>query len=83
MAAQDVQHSQVEMEQTQIAVTVTKSNIRVQNADGLVLKIFSITGENVYSQRIEGTSKSIDLAQLSRGCYIVKIGNYTRKIYLS
>ena len=81
--AQDVQHSQTETEQAQVAVVVNKSNLRVMNADGQLMKIYSITGENVYNLRIESPSKSIDLSQLPHGCYIVKIGTFTRKIYLS
>lgn len=84
MIAQDTQHS-AEMGQAEIVVTVSRSNLRVQNAGGLVLQIFSITGENLYSQRIEGMKKEINLDHLPRGYYIVQIGNgkYTRKIYLS
>lgn len=82
MMSQDVQHSQVEAEQNQIAVVADGINLRVKNADGMVLEVFSLTGEKVYTQRIEGASKSIDLANLQRGYYIVKIGKYTRKIYL-
>lgn len=81
MSAQDVQHNQIEMEQ-QITVTVSDANLRVKNAEGLVIEIFSLTGEKVYSQRIESASKSIELSHLQRGFYIVKIGKYTRKIYI-
>lgn len=81
-AAQDVQHSQIEMEQQQITVTVSDANLRVKNAEGLVIEIFNLTGEKVYTQRIESSSKSIELSHLQRGFYIVKIGKYTRKIYL-
>ena len=82
LMAQDVQQSQIEMEQSQIAITVSGSTLRVKNAEGLVLEIFSLTGEKVYTQRIEGQSKSFDLANLQRGYYIIKIGKFTRKIYL-
>ena len=82
MSAQDVQHNQIEMELQQITVTVSDANLRVKNAEGLVIEIFSLTGEKVYSQRIESASKSIDLSHLQRGFYIVKIGKYTRKIYI-
>ncbi|MCH5175571.1 MAG: T9SS type A sorting domain-containing protein [Prevotellaceae bacterium] len=82
MSAQDVQNSQIETEQQQITVTVSDANLRVKNAEGLAIEIFSLTGEKVYSQRIESPSKSIELSHLQRGFYIVKIGKYTRKIYL-
>ena len=48
-----MQQSQVEMEQNQITISVSGSNLRVKNADGLVLgRYFSLTGEKVYTQRI-------------------------------
>ena len=80
--AEDMQDSQIEMEQNQISIAVSGFNIRVKNADGQVFEVYSITGEKVYTQRIEGVSKSFDLGQLQRGYYIIKIGKFTRKIYL-
>lgn len=82
MSAQDVQNSQIELEQQQVTVVVSDANLRVKNAEGLAIEIFSLTGEKVFSQRIETSSKSIDLSHLQRGFYIVKVGKYTRKIYL-
>lgn len=80
--AQDIQQTPIEMEQNQISIVVSGSNLRVKNAEGHVLEIFSLTGEKVYTQHIEGSSKSFDLSQMQRGCYIVKIGKFTRKIYI-
>jgi len=81
--AQDIQHTPIESEATnQVSVVATDFNLRVKNADGLVLEVFSLTGQKVYSQKIEGSSKSIDLSQLTRGYYIVRINKYTRKVYL-
>ncbi len=82
LSAQDVQHNQIENEQNQVGITISNSCMRVKNAEGLVIEIFNLTGEKVYTQRIESSSKTIDLAHLQRGYYVVKIGNYTRKIYL-
>ena len=80
--ADDLQQSQVEMEQNQISLSGNGSSLRVKNADGLVIEIFSLTGEKVYTQRIDSASKTIDLAHMQRGYYIVRIGKFTRKIYL-
>lgn len=80
--AQEAQSSQIEAEQQQIAVTVSDATLRVKNAEGLAIEIFSLTGEKVYTQRIDSSSKAIELTHLQRGFYIVKIGKYTRKIYL-
>lgn len=80
--AQNVQRTQTEMEQNPISVTVSESTLHVKNADHMTLEVFSITGDKVYSIRIDSPSKNIELENLSRGCYIVRIGKFTRKIYI-
>lgn len=80
--AQDAQRTPVEMESNQVSVFYSESTLKVKNADGMVIEIFSLTGERKYIAKIEGQSKSIDLTHLQRGPYIVRIGKYTRKIYL-
>ncbi len=83
MLADDNQKAQTEMEMNQISISVSASNLRVKNADGGILQIYSITGELILTHKIDGQSKSYDLANLQHGVvYIVKIGNFTRKIYL-
>ncbi|MDE5551275.1 MAG: T9SS type A sorting domain-containing protein [Bacteroidaceae bacterium] len=82
LMAQEVQQSSVEMEQNHITIAVNGFNLRVKNAEGLVLEIFSLTGEKVYTQHIESASKAVNLSQMQSGYYLVKIGNFTRKIYL-
>ena len=79
---EEVQNNQIEMEQNQITITVSGSAIRVKNAEGQVLEVYSITGEKVYTQNIDSASKTIELSHLQRGVYIVKIGKFTRKVYL-
>ena len=80
--AQEQQKTPVEVEQNAISITCSESTLYVKNADHGVLEVFSITGEKVYTVRIDSPSKTIDLTNLSRGCYIVRIGKYTRKIYI-
>ena len=79
---EEIQNSQIEMEQNQITITVSGSTIRVKNAEGQVLEVYSITGEKVYTQNIDSASKPFELGQLQHGFYIVKIGKFTRKVYL-
>jgi len=73
--------NEVEMEQVQISVT-NGSTIQVKNGEGEVLEVFSITGEKVYTQRIDSPSKSYELSNLPKGCYLVRVGKVTRKVYL-
>ena len=79
---EEMQDSQIEMEQNQITISVSGSSIRVKNADGQTLEVYSITGEKVYTQVIDSASKTFELSQLQRGYYIVKVGKFTRKVYL-
>lgn len=79
---EEIQNSQIEMEQNQVTIAVSGSTIRVKNAEGQVLEIYGLTGEKLYTQNIDSASKTFDLGQLQRGFYIVKIGKFTRKVYL-
>lgn len=79
--AQD-QKPQVEMEQNAISVSLTGTALHVKNAEHMVIEIFSITGEKIFTARIESASKSFEVDNLSKGCYIVRIGKFTRKIYV-
>ena len=72
---------ETEAEQVQISVT-NGTTIQVKNADGQILEVYSITGEKVYTQRIDSPSKSYELSHLPKGCYLVRVGNTTRKVYL-
>ena len=73
----------VENEMEQIHISVTNgSTIQIKNAEGEILEVYSITGEKVYTQRIDSPSKSYELSYLPKGFYLVKAGNVTRKVYL-
>ena len=79
---EEIQNSQIEMEQNPISITVSGSTIRVKNAEGQVLEVYSITGDKIYTQNIDSASKTFEFGQFQRGVYIVKIGKFTRKVYL-
>jgi hypothetical protein len=70
-----------EMEQIQISVT-NGSTVHIKNAEGELLEVYSITGEKVYTQRIDSPSKSYEFSNLPKGFYLVKAGKVTRKVYL-
>jgi len=70
-----------ETEQVQISVT-NGSTVQVKFAEGMMLEVYSITGEKVYAQRVDSPSKSFEFSNLPKGCYIVKVGKVTRKVYL-
>ncbi len=60
-------------------ITVSGQTVRVTNAEGLCLEVFSITGAKVSSVAIDANDKSITL-NVPRGWYIVRVGSATRKI---
>lgn len=71
-----------EPETNAIAVNVEDNTLHIKNAEGMVAEIFSVTGEKVYSARIDSNNKAIELQGIKKGCYIIRIGKFTRKIYI-
>lgn len=68
-----------ETETTAVTMVVNGSNIRISNADGEVLEVFNLAGVKVETIRIDSTEKMVSL-KLSKGCYILKVGNIVRKV---
>lgn len=62
-----------------VKVTVKGRSVRVQNAQGSMLEVYSVTGAKLKSVCIETADQTVNL-KLSKGCYIVKVGNVARKI---
>ena len=62
-----------------VEISFDGSDLYVNNANGLVLSIYNVTGVRVMQTKIEGPAKRISL-NLPKGCYIVKVGNVARKI---
>ena len=62
-----------------IAISVTESVLHITGANGQVLHIYNVAGVRVMSVKIEGQDKRIEL-NLPKGCYMVKIGKFVRKI---
>lgn len=56
--------------------------LHVQNAQGLALEVYDITGKRVMMVRIDSNDKKISL-NLGKGCYIVRVGKITRKIAIA
>lgn len=63
-------------------LTVRGNVLHIQNAQGCSLEVYDVTGKRVMLQSIESNEKTVTL-NLSKGCYIVRIGKLTRKISLS
>lgn len=56
--------------------------LHIQNAQGLALEVYDITGKRVLMARIDSNDKKISL-NLGKGCYIVRVGKITRKIAIA
>ncbi len=67
--------------QGDIRLTVVGNKLRVTGAVGLKLEIYSVTGSKVRIISINSNDQTID-TKLNRGCYIVKVGDFVRKVNL-
>lgn len=81
--AQDIQQrTTIEQEVAPITISVNESTIHIKNAEKMVIEIYNMTGVKVVTQRIDSSDKVIELDNLPKGCYIIKIGKVARKVYL-
>ncbi len=80
--AQEEAKPTIEKEMSSITISVQGSTIYIKNADQMSLDIYDIRGIKVKSLRIDSPETSIELSNLPKGCYIVKIGKYVRKVYI-
>ena len=67
---------------TEITIAVEGRQVKVQNAEGKFFEVYDITGKRVYYVQIDSAEKNLTL-NLHKGCYILRVGTVTRKIYLS
>lgn len=72
-------HGVEEIDEPTITVSVSHSVLTITGAQGMTAEIVSLTGKPVATIRIDSPVQRIDL-NLSKGCYIVKIGKVVRKI---
>lgn len=64
-----------------ITITVKGKSLYISGANGMNLQIFDLAGVCVKNTKIEGAEVKFDLA-LSKGCYMVKVGNVVRKVFI-
>jgi hypothetical protein len=65
-----------------VSITMKGQMLHVSGADGQTLQIYNVAGMCVKSIKLEGQEVKIEL-NLPKGCYIAKVGNIVRKIYVS
>ena len=69
-------------ERNDVQISVSQSVVHVTNAEGQVLEVISLTGRHVMTVRIESPAQRIELTNISKGCYIIKVGKVVRKIVI-
>ena len=67
-------------EKNDVQISVSKSTVHIMNAEGQVMEVISLTGRHVMSVRIESPAQRIELTNIPKGCYIIKVGKVVRKI---
>ncbi len=75
--------AEIEQEMQEVQITVSGGNtITVKNAEGALIEIYSITGAQIVSQRVDSNCKLYEIQNLQKGCYIVKVGKMTKKVFI-
>lgn len=69
-------------EKNEAQISVSKSTVHIINAEGQVMEVISLTGRHVMSVRIESPAQRIELTNIPKGCYIIKVGKVVRKIVI-
>ncbi len=75
-----VDNSEIDVQN--IDITIHQNVLRVSGASGQIMRIYKVTGVGVMTVKVDGDEKSYTL-NLSKGCYIVRIGNVIRKIFIT
>jgi hypothetical protein len=69
----------VEQIDSEVTMVVEGNTVTVNGAEGMVLEIISLTGRKVAQYEINSPSQRIEL-NLTKGCYVFKIGKVVRKV---
>ena len=72
----------IEVEQQSAQISLTDNNVlHITGGAGQVLEIYNVAGVRLSTTKIDSQEKRVEL-NLTKGCYIVKVGNTVRKISL-
>lgn len=73
--------AQMKADGKDISIAVHSSSVEVSGAQGMTLKVVSLTGRLLATIKIESPSQRVEL-NLPKGCYILQVGTVVRKISL-
>lgn len=85
-AIQMTASARIELNETdmqQVKIEQKGNSIIVYGAAGKSLRIYNLIGVEVMTVRIDAAEKKIDLSNLTKGIYPVKVGNISKKIHIS
>ena len=68
-----------EMIDEPITLTIDGKTVTISGAQGQKLIVVSLTGRQVAEYQIESPAQRIEL-NLTKGCYVLKVGNVVRKV---
>ncbi len=81
VSSESLEVEQIE-DKSDVQINVSKSTVHILNAEGQVMEVISLTGRHVMSVRIESPAQRIELTNIPKGCYIIKVGKVVRKIVI-
>ena len=70
-----------DLQPTATNITVNGGSIRGSGANGKIMYVYNLAGVRIHSIKVEGADRTYDL-NLSKGCYIIKVGTTVRKVSL-
>ena len=68
-----------EVETTGISISVNGTQVHVTGASGMTLEVYNVAGVRVATVKIDSDDKTLNL-NLTKGCYILKVGKVVRKV---
>ena len=81
MASTAIEIIENDLQPTAANITVNGGSIRVSGANGKIMYVYNLAGVRIHSIKVEGADRTYDL-NLSKGCYIIKVGTTVRKVSL-
>ena len=64
-----------------IIITINGQTVTISGAQGETLEVISLTGRKLMTVKIDSPAQRIEL-NVPKGCYILKIGKFVRKVVL-
>lgn len=81
VCAMEPEFAAVEQADSRIDISVQGQFVSITGAQGETLEVVSLTGRRMMTIKIDSPAQRIEL-NVSKGCYILKVGKVVRKIQL-